>query len=104
MDENWKVLSSLFPQGWKQIAQRGGAVERLRGFRSSEVLLRWPVELAFKRLKTIAPQFNRGSLAFITDHFLVFLLGFSFGGTATFRIWTGRSAIESFPSRGTMFR
>ena len=40
MDENWKVLSSLFPLGWKQMAQRCGAVERLRGFRSSEVLLR----------------------------------------------------------------
>src|SRR5258705_3600556 len=40
MDKDWKVLSSLFPLGWKQMAQRCGAVERLRGFRSSEVLLR----------------------------------------------------------------
>lgn len=40
MEENWRVLSSLFPVGWEQMARRCGAIERLRGFRSSEVLLR----------------------------------------------------------------
>jgi hypothetical protein len=40
MDENWKVLSSLFPVGWQQMARQCGAIERLRGFSSSAVLLR----------------------------------------------------------------
>jgi hypothetical protein len=39
-EENWKVLASLFPAGWRQTAWQSGAVERLRGFRSAEVLLR----------------------------------------------------------------
>ncbi len=38
--ENWKVLASLFPTGWQQIAWQSGAVERLRGFPSLDVLLR----------------------------------------------------------------
>lgn len=40
MEENWRVLASLFPAGWQQMARRSGAIERLRGFSSSEVLLR----------------------------------------------------------------
>jgi hypothetical protein len=40
MEENWRVLSSLFPVGWQQMARPCGAIERLRGFRSSDVLLR----------------------------------------------------------------
>jgi len=39
-EENWKVLASLFPAGWQQMAWQAGAVERLRGFPSPEVLLR----------------------------------------------------------------
>jgi len=39
-EENWKVLASLFPAGWQQLAWQSGAVERLRGFSSPEVLLR----------------------------------------------------------------
>src|SRR5712691_2856245 len=39
-EENWKVLASLFPAGWQQMAWRSGAVERLRGFPSPDVLLR----------------------------------------------------------------
>jgi hypothetical protein len=38
--ENWKVLASLFPAGWQQMAWQSGAVERLRGFPSPDVLLR----------------------------------------------------------------
>ncbi len=37
---NWKVLASLFPVGWRQMAWQSGAVERLRGFPSTDVLLR----------------------------------------------------------------
>src|SRR6266576_2686113 len=39
-EETWKVLASLFPTGWQQIAWQSGAVERLRGFSSPDVLLR----------------------------------------------------------------
>src|SRR6266566_241285 len=39
-EENWKVLASLFPAGWQQMAWQSGAVERLRGFSSPDVLLR----------------------------------------------------------------
>jgi len=39
-EENWEVLSSLFPAGWQQMAWQSGAVERLRGFPSPDVLLR----------------------------------------------------------------
>src|SRR6266702_8433294 len=39
-EENWKVLASFFPQGWQQMAWQSGAVKRLRGFQSPDVLLR----------------------------------------------------------------
>jgi Transposase DDE domain len=39
-EENWKVLASLFPARWQQMARQSGAVERLRGFPSPDVLLR----------------------------------------------------------------
>src|ERR1017187_1392246 len=40
VEENWKVLASLFPTGWQQMAWQSGAVERLRRFPSPDVLLR----------------------------------------------------------------
>src|ERR1035438_9381647 len=40
LEENWKVLTSFFPTGWQQRAWQSGAVERLRKFRSPDVLLR----------------------------------------------------------------
>jgi hypothetical protein len=40
LEENWKVLTSFFPTGWQQMAWQSGAVERLRGFSSPDVLLR----------------------------------------------------------------
>ena len=39
-DEGWDVLTGLFPDGWQQEALRTGAIERLRGFSSADVLLR----------------------------------------------------------------
>src|ERR1022692_2279094 len=39
-DEDWEVLTGLFPNGWREEAGRTGAVERLRGFSSAEMLLR----------------------------------------------------------------
>jgi hypothetical protein len=40
VEENWKVLASLFPARWQQMAWQSGAVERLRAFPSPDVLLR----------------------------------------------------------------
>ena len=39
-DENWELLLSLLPANWEQQAVLCGAVERLRGFRSTGDLLR----------------------------------------------------------------
>ena len=39
-EKNWNVLTALLPRGWQQMALRYGAVERLRGFSSPDVLLR----------------------------------------------------------------
>jgi len=39
-EENWKTLASLFPPGWQEMAWQSGAVERLRGFPSTDLLLR----------------------------------------------------------------
>jgi hypothetical protein len=39
-DEDWRVLQSLFPQGWGEQARRAGAIERGRGITSPELLLR----------------------------------------------------------------
>lgn len=36
-EENWKVLTSFFPAGWQQMAWQSGAVERLRGFPSTDL-------------------------------------------------------------------
>jgi hypothetical protein len=38
--EDWQVLLSLFPKDWRDQAEHSGAVERLRGFDSTEALLR----------------------------------------------------------------
>jgi FixJ family two-component response regulator len=38
VEENWEMLASLIPAGWQQMAWQSGAVERLRGFPSPEVM------------------------------------------------------------------
>lgn len=40
LEENWRVVRSLLPQGWEERARACGAVARLRGFASPEALLR----------------------------------------------------------------
>ncbi len=40
LEENWRVIRSLLPEGWEERARACGAVARLRGFASSEALLR----------------------------------------------------------------
>lgn len=39
-DEDWRVLRSLFPEGWGEQARTAGAMERGRGITSPELLLR----------------------------------------------------------------
>lgn len=40
MDEDWKVLTSLFPSGWRELAASSGALKGLRKDKSGEDLLR----------------------------------------------------------------
>ena len=40
IEEDWKVLASLFPAGWQQMAWQSDAVVRSRRFPSPDVLLR----------------------------------------------------------------
>ena len=40
MDEDWAILASLLPSGWRDLARSTGAVRRLRGFGSVDDLLR----------------------------------------------------------------
>jgi len=40
LDENWEVLKELFPCSWEELAEETGATQRLRGFESTESLLR----------------------------------------------------------------
>jgi len=39
-DDDWRVLASMFPEGWQQQAKQTGAMERQRGITAPEVLLR----------------------------------------------------------------
>jgi len=38
LEDNWKVLASLFPTGWQQVAWQSGDVQRFCGFSSTDVL------------------------------------------------------------------
>ena len=49
-DEDWDVLTGLFPDGWQQEALRTGAIERMRGFSSADVLLRDAIAARGQRL------------------------------------------------------
>ena len=39
-EEDWQVLASLFPEGWERLAKETGAIERQRGIKVPETLLR----------------------------------------------------------------
>lgn len=39
-EEDWQVLASLFPEGWDRQAKESGAMERQRGIKAPETLLR----------------------------------------------------------------
>ena len=38
LDENWKILTTLFPEGWREQATELGAIERFRSF-TTEALM-----------------------------------------------------------------
>lgn len=40
MDENWEILTSFFPKGWREVGHSCGALSRLRGFPSEDALMR----------------------------------------------------------------
>lgn len=40
MREDWAVLTSFFPEDWREIGRSSGALRRLRGFRSEDDLMR----------------------------------------------------------------
>jgi hypothetical protein len=65
-EENWKVLASLFPAGWRQMARQSGTVERLRGFSSPDVLLRM-LMLHVARGYSLRETVVRAKLASWTD-------------------------------------
>jgi hypothetical protein len=65
-EENWKVLASLFPAGWQQMAWQSGAVQRLRGFPSPDVLLRM-LTLHVARGYSLRETVVRAKLANWTD-------------------------------------
>jgi hypothetical protein len=65
-EEDWKVLTSLFPTGWQQMALQSGSIERLRGFPSPGVLMRMlllHVALGYSLRETVV----RAKLADWTD-------------------------------------
>jgi hypothetical protein len=67
--ENWRVVRSLFPQRWREQAIETGAVERLRGFASSEALLRTlllHVARGFSLRETVV-QAKLANLASVSD-------------------------------------
>ena len=68
-DENWRVLLSLLPDNWESLAAEMGAVERLRGFGSTESVLRTLLLHVGKgySLRETAVQARQSGLANVSD-------------------------------------
>lgn len=68
-DENWRVLMSLLPPDWARQAAQFGAVARLRGFDSTEALLRTLLLHVGKgySLRETAVQARLAGLADVSD-------------------------------------
>ena len=68
-DENWQILLSLLPSDWAQRAIACGAVKRLRGFESTEALLRTLLLHVGKgySLRETAVQARTAGLADVSD-------------------------------------
>jgi len=68
-DSDWDALVSFLPLDWEEMASRHGALTRLRGFDSSEALLRTLlIHLAQGcSLRETAVQAQRGGVASVSD-------------------------------------
>lgn len=68
-DENWRVLLSLLPDTWAQLAPQLGAVERHRGFATTEAVLRTLLLHVGKgySLRETAVQAKLAGLADVSD-------------------------------------
>src|SRR5882724_13404238 len=68
-DEDWQVLSSLFPEGWQQQARQTGAIERHRGITIPETLLRLFLLHVARgySLRETSVRANEAGLATISD-------------------------------------
>jgi Transposase DDE domain len=68
-EEDWRVLMSLFPEGWQQQAKQTGAIERQRGITSPEALLRLFLLHVARgySLRETAVRAKEGGLATISD-------------------------------------
>jgi hypothetical protein len=67
--EDWDVLLSLFPEGWRELGRSTGAVQRLRGFSSVDAVLRillLHVGCGFS-LRETAVQARLAGLASVSD-------------------------------------
>lgn len=68
-EEDWRVLASLFPEGWQQQAKQTGAIERQRGITAPEALLRLfllHVARGYSLRETVV-RAKEGGLAAISD-------------------------------------
>ena len=68
-DENWRVLLSLLPDNWEQLAPQSGAVERHRGFGTTEAIFRTLLLHVGKgySLRETAVQARLAGLAEVSD-------------------------------------
>jgi hypothetical protein len=68
-DESWRVLLSLLPADWASQASRTGAIARLRGFDSTEVVLRTLLLHVGKgySMRETAVQARLGGVADVSD-------------------------------------
>ena len=69
VEEDWRVLASLIPQGWQQQATQTGAMSRRRGITDPEVLLRLFLLHVAKgySLRETSVRAKEGGLAKISD-------------------------------------
>ena len=40
LNENWNILTSFFPENWRELGRQTGAITRLRDFKSEEQVMR----------------------------------------------------------------
>jgi hypothetical protein len=69
VEEDWRVLTSLFPEGWKEQAKLTGAIERQRGVKDPDTLLRLFLLHVAKgySLRETAVRAKESGLATISD-------------------------------------